>query len=150
MVRHETFMSKHFRKIGFVIWKLRLNHLLKPTSTIAVSLMLLSMYGCVFYGWRVHLAIAKWEYLKNLPSGQRSPKNIEDALHEVNDEERMLAMFMIPAGISLAIAFRKIGTVVPHKCFFCGKWIKRKYAKQTPDGIFWYHEHCQAKRENKV
>jgi len=145
MVRHETSISKYLKKMNVVIWKLRLNYLLKPTSLIAISLLLFSTYGFAFYGWRVYLAINKWEYLQDLPASQRSSKDIEAALQEVNNEERMFAVFIVPASFSVAIVLRKIGTIVPHKCFFCGKWIKRKYAKQTPDHVYWYHEQCQVK-----
>jgi len=150
MVRHETSMSKYFKKASVVIWKLRLNNLIRPASIVAISVMLFSTYGCAFYGWRAYLTINKWEYLRNLPPDQKSSKDIEAALQEVNNEERMLAVFLAPAGFSIAIAFRKIGSIVPRKCFFCGKWIKRKQAKQTPDCTYWYHEYCQTKHENKV
>lgn len=150
MVHHEISMSKYFKKASAIIWKLRLNHLVKPTSIVAISVIFFSAYGCAFYGWRVYLAIKKWEYLRDLPASQRSSKDIEAALHEVNDEERMFAVFLAPVGFSMAIVIRKLGTIIPHKCFFCNKWIKRNHGKQTPDGLFWYHEHCQAKHENKA
>jgi len=113
--------------------------------TVALALFICSISYFTFQALRVSDALNKWAELKKLPADSGE---VENALDLVNDEERLIIPPTALTGMSALLLFKSINPkIMPHQCFYCGKWMQGKHALRSPDGLFWYHEECQEKKE---
>jgi hypothetical protein len=112
---------------------------------IALALFIFSISYFTFQALRVSDALRKWAELKE---SHADIDAVKKALDVVNDEERLI---ISPIGLvfmfSLSLLRLVNPKIMPHQCFYCGKWMRGKHALHSPDGLFWYHEACQQKKE---
>jgi hypothetical protein len=112
---------------------------------ISLALFIFSISYFTLQALKVSDALRKWAELKE---SNADIDLVEKALDMVNDEERMIIPPMALTFMSVLLLFRSINPkIVPHQCFYCGKWMQGKHALHSPDGLFWYHEACQQKKE---
>ena len=110
---------------------------------IALALFVFSISYFTFQALRVSDALRKWSELKESHADVNS---VKEALDVVNYEERLI---IPPIGLvfvfSLSLLRLINPRIVPHQCFYCGRWMRGKHALRSPDGLFWYHMACQEK-----
>lgn len=117
--------------------------LLKTRASLILSLamLILSFLYLSYQATRAAAMIDTWISLK----ARKADTNvIDEALRVVNREELALIPPIVLTAVFSVTAFRSISfKIIPQKCFYCGKWVQAKKAKQAPDKTFYYHEECE-------
>jgi len=121
----------------------RTRSLLRAKAALIASLVMLtvSILYLAYQSAKVVDAINVWSSSETKAQGYDA---VVKALHVVNDEEMKLIPPVALIAVFSAAAFRIADLkIIPRKCFYCGKWVHGRNAKQSPDKAFHYHEECE-------
>jgi len=112
-------------------------------TTAVLLLLAMSVLYLAYQAARVMDAISTWASLQALT---KDYKEIDKALRVVNSEEVKAIPSIALTMLASVMAFRLVNLrMIPHQCFFCGRLVSAKKARQPHDKAFYCCEECGLK-----